>query len=410
MVYFTTASIFPPTPTSVSIQTEQRAINPRVVADPTQAPNDLVFLLHRDVLIECVEFGLKDTNAEIRSLAEQLLVCLLNSYELLSRSSWCTLYHLILDTCAPGACSSVASTYPLSVIFGPHAAPPSVDRGANPAFGELVLDWCLGLMTPSGRRPAACGWKPVLLDESVNSHKISHSCGRLLFHPDAKVREAAATAFAEHFRAFCSGYSQPAHPVEGSTSTATESRVVTGMSVSTECADASKPVGMHKTSTPVDRNSSELLLVQTLMNGLVFGADSSSGQQQIPSFVLDHQDNILSGPVDTDQADNVPRLMQALIDCGSDLDVRRAAGEQLLFLIRSPLILEAWLVNQGLQQCRRLVEQTVEEHIVNSARTKSPDPYHTLIPPDSSSSVYFLVADASVQRRLETQHSTTVVN
>ncbi|KAG5445338.1 Rotatin [Clonorchis sinensis] len=363
------------------------AIDPRVVADPTQAPNDLIFLLHRDVLIQCVEFGLKDTNAEIRSLTEQLLVCLLNSYELLSQSSWRTLYHLILDTYAPEACSSVGSTYPLSVIFGPHAVVPSVDRGANPTFGELVLDWCLGLMTPSGRRLAAPGWKSVLPDEPVNSHGISHSCGRLLFHPDDKVREAAAAAFAEHFQVFCSGHSQPAHPVERSTSTAAESRVVTGMSVSTECADASKPVGMHKTSTPVDRNSSELLLVQTLTNCLVFKADSSSGQQQTPSFVLDHQDHILSGPVDTNQADSVPRLMQVFIDCGSDLGVRRAAGEQLLFLIRSPLILEAWLANHGLQQCRRLVEQTVEEHIINNARTKSPDPYHTLMPPDSSSSV-----------------------
>ncbi|KAF7259299.1 hypothetical protein EG68_03574 [Paragonimus skrjabini miyazakii] len=364
----------------------RHATDPNVVADPSQPPNGLSFLLHEEVLCECIEFGLRDELPEIQSLSEQLLACLFNSYEFIPESSWRTLYRLCMDPIS-GSIVSFRSR-PLSILLGSHASVTN-QNAHTPSFGQIALDWCLGCMSLTGRCP------PLQTDglrssESLEAnHNIGafHSCCRLLMHPCAEVRVSAATVVARFFHQFLScQLSHSDRQVEGCSSGANDVRQITEVSTATDHNERANTKDTRQTSTPMDSTTFEAALIQDLTDCLIGPQGSSSADNRSGILpLLDHSDNMCSDSINVEKMDGLLRVMQLFADHHADLGVRRAAGEQVLIMIKHAAALTTWLENGGLVHACQWISDMTSKSVTSSAhRTSSPECFASIqTSPDS---------------------------
>ncbi|KAF5400767.1 hypothetical protein PHET_05745 [Paragonimus heterotremus] len=353
----------------------RHATDPNVIADPSQPPNGLSFLLHEEVLCECIEFGLRDDLPEIQSLSEQLLACLFNSYEFIPESSWRTLYRLCMDPIS-GSISSFRSR-PLSILLGSHASFTSANAHA-PSFGQIALDWCLGCMSPTGRCPPlqTNGFRSSEFFEANHNIGAFHSCCRLLMHPCAEVRVSGATVVARFFHQFLScQLSHSDRQVEGCSSGASDVRQVTEVSTVKNHSERANTKETRQTSTPVDSTTFEAALIQDLTDCLIGPQGSSSADIRSGILpLLDHSDNMCSDSSAVEKVDGLLRVMQLFADPHADLGVRRAAGEQILIMIKHAAALNTWLENGGLVHACQWISDMTRKSVASSAeRTSSPE-------------------------------------
>ncbi|KAF8571829.1 hypothetical protein P879_00264 [Paragonimus westermani] len=349
----------------------------------------------------------------IQSLSEQLLACLFNSYEFIPESSWRTLYHLCMDT-QSNSISSFRSR-PLSILLGSHASVNNPNAHA-PSFGQVALDWCLGCMSLTGRCPLQTdgvraldsfevtrlirfspnGHVPSgglfdLLEQVIfqTNHNIGvfRSCCRLLMHPCDEVRVSAATVIARIFRQFLScQLSHSERQVEGCSSGANDLRQVTGVSAEADHTEVANTKGTRQTSTPVDSATFEAALIQDLTDCLIGPPGSSSADIRSGTLpLLDHADNMCSDSRNMQEVDGLLRVMQLFADPHSDLGVRRAAGEQVLIMIKHAAVLTTWLENGGLvHACQWILDMTRKSVASSMNRTSSPECFNsTQTSPDS---------------------------
>ncbi|KAF6776861.1 hypothetical protein AHF37_04115 [Paragonimus kellicotti] len=353
----------------------RHATDPNVVADPSQPPNGLSFLLHEEVLCECIEFGLRDELPEIQSLSEQLLACLFNSYEFIPDSSWRTLYRLCMDPIS-GSISSFRSR-PLSILLGSHASVTG-PNAHTPSFGQIALDWCLGYMSPTGRCPPlhTDGFSSSESFEANHNIGVFHSCCRLLMHPCAEVRVSAATVVARFFHQFLScQLSHTDRQVEGCSSGANDVRQVPEVSTATDHNERANTKVTRQTSTPMDSATFEAALIQDLTDCLVGPRRSPSADIRSGTLpLLDHSDNMCSDSNNVESVDGLLRVMQLFADPHADLGVRRAAGEQVLIMIKHAAALTTWLENGGLVHACQWISDMTRKSVTSSAdRTSSPE-------------------------------------
>ncbi|CAH8630626.1 unnamed protein product [Dicrocoelium dendriticum] len=345
----------------------QHATDPRVVSDPLQQVNPLEFVLRDEVLCELLEFGLTDDCIEIRTLAEQLLCCLLDSYDYLPQSSWRTLRRLCME---PASSNTVGIRYrPLNIILGVYATAESSST-APTSFGKLALDWCLGHMTPAGRTAAFTEClQSSAEDTEITEHTSSiQSCCRLLFHRNRAVRSVAGLVMARRLRKFVASRASPS---AGTSSSLLDARLVTGMSTVVEVSEASG-TNTRQTSTPVELCCADGQLIPALIDCLIYPQDETGASQPLP-FVLDHIDRIGCEPTDTEQVDGLVRVVRVFTDDQADLNVRRAAGEQALMLAKHPGAALAWLSNEGLTHFTQWLSRLLHSWPSTSTKVVSPE-------------------------------------
>ncbi|XP_018650742.1 hypothetical protein Smp_132420 [Schistosoma mansoni] len=164
------------------------AIHPKFAADPSSSLDTVNFLLEDEILCEWINFGLKDENPEVASLACEGFALLLNSYEYISDTGWKKLHHLLIEPASPSP--SIKVFRPLTISLGPFAfkEPQTTDLKLN-TLGSVALDWCLGRMSPLGRQK--------IEEQNLDKHNLMNiltSCCRLLLHPINEVRSEAAVA------------------------------------------------------------------------------------------------------------------------------------------------------------------------------------------------------------------------
>ncbi|CAL8090969.1 unnamed protein product [Calicophoron daubneyi] len=330
----------------------EHALDPDVVADPTQEPNRFDFLLSDEVLCECIEYGMRDEDIDVRTSAERLLACLLDSHELIVKTSWKTLYRLMLEPNAAGQNSSTISPRPLVISLGPFADVIKSEGSPSP-LSRVALNWCSGCMGPEG-------WvDPKQLDGSVdtvyksiemNSYpQIFYSCCRLLMHPKERVRSYIAPVVWRHLEHFWS-----------------------------RCLDAtSDPASKHHTTVQElldartsEKENFELKLIECIKESMTDG-DTLSGSHR-PSL-LEHPDLMESDGVTLavpEELESLRNVIQLFMDTEADLTVRKAAGEQIAILIKNPSMLDAWYAANGVADSCDLVLE-IGRALMNSTERNS---------------------------------------
>ncbi|KAA3673328.1 uncharacterized protein DEA37_0003261 [Paragonimus westermani] len=153
---------------------------------------------------------------------------------------------------------------------------------------------------------------------------------RLLSHSLSTVRKTAYSSLVAIVR-----LSHSERQVEGCSSGANDVRQVTGVSAEADHTEVANTMGARQTSTPVDSATFEAALIQDLTDCLVGPPGSSSADIRSGTLpLLDHADNMCSDSRNMEEVDGLLRVMQLYADPHSDLGVRRAAGEQVLIMIK----------------------------------------------------------------------------
>ncbi|VDP84556.1 unnamed protein product [Echinostoma caproni] len=342
--------------------------NVDIVANPTKPNNGLEFVLRDEILCELIEFGLQDNCVEIHNLTERILVRLLNGYAILPQATWKALRRLILlrPACADPLPDAVR---PLSISLGPYA---QVYSGPDEqdTLGALALDWCLGQMTPDGRRL----WhdRDRVVERSITDSSASDevfeqvimSCCRLLMHPAPEVRLRAAVVVCDYIQQLWrhsvgmdsrSRFSQfeSVRQIEGASVTSEPRSATAG---NTGSLNIYPPVllngpgislsdSKHKTSTPLLDTQNTVLNTVTdkLANIFIPTAYDSSGTIPAPPLLDQHDVPVESTShcEDQKQLDGLLHVMQLFSSSDSDLGVRRAAGEQIAILVKRELFIGA---------------------------------------------------------------------
>ncbi|CAH8539864.1 unnamed protein product [Schistosoma bovis] len=318
------------------------AIHPNFAANPSSSLDTVNFLLEDEILCEWINFGLKDENPEVASLACEGFALLLNSYEYISDTGWKKLHHLLIEPASPSP--SIKVFRPLTISLGPFAfkEPQTTDLKLN-TLGSVALDWCLGLMSPLGRQK--------IEEQNLDKHSLMNiltSCCRLLLHPINEVRSEAAVVInwclQFHWRNLtCRPNSTILNEqnMNNISSTLHNCHVVTenGIQVGSE----SSQNNIYKPDTPVlcfnSSSCSERLRSQLMTQFNSKPLPLILNREQITS--LDFGNKLLE-PIEC-----LIQMMKLLADDQINLTARKAAIEQVIIFIRRPVLLSAWRVHHG---------------------------------------------------------------
>ncbi|CAH8548598.1 unnamed protein product [Schistosoma rodhaini] len=318
------------------------AIHPKFAADPSSSLDTVNFLLEDEILCEWINFGLKDENPEVASLACEGFALLLNSYEYISDTGWKKLHHLLIEPASPSP--SIKVFRPLTISLGPFAfkEPQTTDLKLN-TLGSVALDWCLGRMSPLGRQK--------IEEQNLDKHNLMNiltSCCRLLLHPINEVRSEAAVAISCCLQFHWRNLLYRPNPtilneqnMNNVSSALHNCRVVTesGIQVDSECSQKN----IYKPDTPVpcfnSGSCAEHLQSQLVTQFNLKPLPLILNREQITS--LDFGNKLLE-PIEC-----LIQMMKLLADDQINLTARKAAIEQVIIFIRRPVLLSAWRVHHG---------------------------------------------------------------
>ncbi|CAH8497004.1 unnamed protein product [Schistosoma turkestanicum] len=318
------------------------AIHPNFVANPSSSLDTINFLLEDEILCEWINFGLKDTNPEVASLACEAFALLLNSYAYISDTGWKKLHHLLMEPASSS--SSIKVFRPLTVSLGPFALkePQTTDFKLN-TLGSVALDWCLGRMSHFGRQE--------LEQQNLDKRSLMNilmSCCRLLLHPVNEVRDEAAVIIN-----WCLQYHWRKLSHEPNSNRINRHDINDIPSAANNCRIDIRING-HEDSESIQKNifkTGRLVLgftssscAESLRNQLVTQLGSKS-----PSLILNREQitSLNFGNKFLEPIECLIQMMKLLSDDQINLTTRKAAIEQVIIFIRRPVLLSAWRVHRG---------------------------------------------------------------
>ncbi|CAH8848533.1 unnamed protein product [Trichobilharzia szidati] len=356
------------------------AVNPNFAADPSSSLETVNFLIEEEILCEWINFGLKDENSEVSSLACEGLSLLLNSYEYISDSGWKKLRRLLIEPTSPSP--SIKVSRPLTISLGPFAFKnPQTSSSDTNTLGSIILDWCLGRMSSVG--------KQNLEEQNLDKHSLMHiltsSC-RLLLHPIDAVRfEAASTInwcllFRWKNLLPCRPNSTTLteHQIDEMSSNSSNCRIVTGISDQIDVSESDRK-NICKTSTPLLCCNSTSC-AERLQNQLV-----SQFNNKPPSLIL-NREQVTSMNFANDSLEPIEyliQMMKILTDDQGSVNARKAAAEQVIIFIRRPALLSAWRIQHGPEFIVNWITNTVNDMVLSMKSTQSQDLFNPLINPNS---------------------------
>ncbi|CAH8521392.1 unnamed protein product [Heterobilharzia americana] len=368
------------------------SINPNFAANPSSSLETVNFLLEDEILYEWINFGLKDENSEVTSLASEAFALLLNSYDYISDSGWKKLHRLLIEPSSPSP--SIKVFRPITISLGPFAFKNQQTSNSDiNTLGSVALDWCLGRMSPIGRQN--------LEDQNLDRRSLLHivtSCCRLLLHPVGEVRfEAAAViSWCLQFRWNNILSSRPnssttitENHIDEISSTSSNCRVITGISTQIEVSESDHK-HICKTSTPVLYINSNLC-TENLQNRLVTQANCK------PPPILFNREQITSMNLGNDSLEPIEyliQMMKILADDQGNINARKAAVEQVIISIRRPALLSAWRIHHGPEFLLNWFTQVVNDLVLSVKQNQSQDLFNPII---NSNSTVFVLTPLMVQ-------------
>ncbi|KAK4471940.1 hypothetical protein MN116_005321 [Schistosoma mekongi] len=347
----------------LSTNKDQVSIHPNFAADPSSSLDTVSFLLEDEILYEWINFGLKDENSEVASLACESLALLLNSYEYISDAGWKKMHHLMIEPASPSP--SIKVFRPLTISLGPYASkePQTTNLKIN-TLGSIALDWCLGRMNSFG--------KQNIEEQNLDKRSLMNvltSCCRLLLHPGSEVRSEAAVVvnwcLRFHWRDLFQGLSITTTNEENANEiSSTLSNCPTVNGVNSDPVDGGS---CQKRYTPFV-SLTPCSYTERLQNQLMTQASLKPPQlilnrEQITS--LDFGNKFLE-PIEC-----LVQMMKLLADDQTNLTTRKAAIEQVIIFIRRPVLLSAWRVHHGPEFLVSWFNQVVNELVLLSVKNNA---------------------------------------